>query len=371
VYDAAFVADVTIPDDTELEPGTDFVKTWRVRNNGTCAWEPGTAWVFDSGDRMEGPHTISVPAVAPGATTDVSVHLKAPDALGTYTGFWQLRRPSGEAFGTKSFVRIVVTNPELDVTVTPTPSATPTPTENPASNLRIETFKANTEQAAPGDVITLEWETTGASEVILYHLLPTGQLGSFWEVEADGSFGYNIDPAERNHTDFLLVASSGAGETVQSTLSISLSCPNDWFFEPAPDECPSGPALTSDAAEEHFEQGTMIWVKEQDLLYVLFDDGRSPQWRAYQDEWEEGDPVDDPNLTPPAGLYQPVRGFGWLWREESGMRERLGWAVDLERAFVTAVQHTSRPKYNDTYLRALGGGVWKLAPEGSDWSKIP
>ena len=34
-YSMAFVADVTIPDNTNMKPGQSFTKTWRVRNNGT------------------------------------------------------------------------------------------------------------------------------------------------------------------------------------------------------------------------------------------------------------------------------------------------------------------------------------------------
>jgi hypothetical protein len=60
-----------------------------------------------------------------------------------------------------------------------------------------------------------------------------------------------------------------------------------------------------------------------------------------------------------------------VWREEPGVRDRLGWAVDTEAGFTTSVQRTSRPKYNDIYIRALDGRVWRLWPESSDWSKIP
>jgi hypothetical protein len=35
---AAFVADVTIPDNTVMAPNQPFTKTWRLRNDGTCTW---------------------------------------------------------------------------------------------------------------------------------------------------------------------------------------------------------------------------------------------------------------------------------------------------------------------------------------------
>jgi len=127
---AAFVSDVTVPDDTAFAPGQSFTKTWRVRNTGTCAWEAGTTLIFSSGDRMGGPDSVPVGAVAAGSTVDVSVNLTAPTSYGTYRGNWQLRAPDGTRFGSIVYVRIVVPEP---ATVTPTPTATPTqgPTVTP------------------------------------------------------------------------------------------------------------------------------------------------------------------------------------------------------------------------------------------------
>lgn len=369
VYDADFVTDVTIPDDTELAPGTAFVKTWRMRNSGTCAWDAETLWSFDSADQMGGPDTASVPATEPGDTVDITVRLTAPAEPGTHTGHWRMRQPNGEGFGTRGYVRIVVTGDEATATATVSP--TPTPTGEPGSGPVINTFRSDVQEADPGDTVVLEWETENATSATLYHLMPTGQLGSFWEVNVDGVFEYETGASERNHTDFLFIASDDEGQTAQASLSVTLRCPDTWFFSPAPDECPASPAIDSGGVEEHFEHGAMVWVEEEGLIYVLFDDGSSPQWKALADEWEPGEPEDDPSLTPPAGLFQPVRGFGLVWREETGVRDRLGWAIDTEQAFATALQRTSRAKYNDTYIRGLDNKVWKLLPESSGWERIP
>jgi len=66
-----------------------------------------------------------------------------------------------------------------------------------------------------------------------------------------------------------------------------------------------------------------------------------------------------------------VRGFGLLWREEPGIRDRLGWAIDNESAYETALQRTSYAKYNVTYIRAADGDIWRLQPELSGWQKWP
>jgi hypothetical protein len=98
---ATFLEDVTIPDGTELEPGTSFTKTWKLLNAGTCTWNPNYKLIFDSGDQMSGPDNqqlinLDVP---PGASIDVSVELVAPSTTGTYRGDWALRNAAGIRFG--------------------------------------------------------------------------------------------------------------------------------------------------------------------------------------------------------------------------------------------------------------------------------
>jgi hypothetical protein len=117
-----FVADVTVPDDTVFSPGASFLKTWRVRNSGTCTWNTGTSWVFRSGDRLNGPNAVSLSVTAPGQTIDVSVSLVAPNAPGRYTGYWALRLSDGNLLDNGIYVRIFVADPS---TATPTGTATP------------------------------------------------------------------------------------------------------------------------------------------------------------------------------------------------------------------------------------------------------
>ncbi|HLF88358.1 MAG TPA: NBR1-Ig-like domain-containing protein [Anaerolineales bacterium] len=142
--------DVTIPDDTQINAGNAFVKTWRLINVGTCTWTNGYSMVFFSGEKMNAPDVVPLGGdVAPGQTVDISVNLTAPTDPGTYQGNWMLRNPSGVLFGIgpqwNSFfwVRIVVPGGEGTPVVTPTatatatltgsetpgPTATPTPTE--------------------------------------------------------------------------------------------------------------------------------------------------------------------------------------------------------------------------------------------------
>ena len=102
-YKATFLADVTIPDNTVIPPGTSFVKTWKLRNDGNCAWGPGTtvdSMIFVSGTMMgnAGPVPMTF-QVAPGQSANLSVTLTAPTATGTYRSDWKLHRTNGAVFG--------------------------------------------------------------------------------------------------------------------------------------------------------------------------------------------------------------------------------------------------------------------------------
>ena len=108
VLDASYVADVTVPDDTEFAPGEAFVKTWRVRNSGTCNWDSGFWLAFVGGDQMDGSEFVAVPATPTGSTVDVSVRLVAPAVPGTYRGQWKLQSTEGSLFGAICIVRIKV-----------------------------------------------------------------------------------------------------------------------------------------------------------------------------------------------------------------------------------------------------------------------
>lgn len=133
---AQFVADVTIPDGTLINPGATFTKTWRLKNVGTCTWTTAYALMFDSGYQMGGPSSVALPrSVVPGTTVDLTISLVAPSVGGSYRGYWKFRDNNGVPFGigsdgTKSWwVDIKVSGPTATPsTSTPStvmPSTTP------------------------------------------------------------------------------------------------------------------------------------------------------------------------------------------------------------------------------------------------------
>ena len=150
---ATYVADVTVPDDTEFAPDATFTKVWRVRNSGTCDWEAGTQLVYVSGDPLGGPVAVSVPAVAADSNTDISVDLVAPTDPGTYRSNWQLQSAEGERFGNKIYVRIIVPAPTEEPTEEPTdePTEEPSPPDLVVANLEVDTDDPR--QGIPMDIV--------------------------------------------------------------------------------------------------------------------------------------------------------------------------------------------------------------------------
>lgn len=111
--------------------------------------------------------------------------------------------------------------------------------------------------------------------------------------------------------------------------------------------CPRTEAIIVNAAQQPFENGLMLWREDVNVIYGLRPD---QTWFLTGDTWREDvDPSEDPTLTPPNGLYQPVRGFGKVWREQPGLREALGWATAEEKGFTVVIQEFA------------GGTVWQEA----------
>jgi hypothetical protein len=100
------------------------------------------------------------------------------------------------------------------------------------------------------------------------------------------------------------------------------------------------PAEIAGVAQD-FQHGRMLYRSDQRRIYVLCgepDAGRvlvagqyNPQGGVRQtpffaDTWQEGDdPGGGPGPTP--GLFVPQRGFGKVWREQSEVRQCLGYAT--------------------------------------------
>jgi hypothetical protein len=104
-----YVADVTVPDGTSMSPGQDFLKTWKVKNTGSCPWGAGYKLVYAGyQDDMSGQFQPFSGVIQPGQEVEISVEFTAPDAANQYVSAWQMSNPAGVTFPQIIFVKVVV-----------------------------------------------------------------------------------------------------------------------------------------------------------------------------------------------------------------------------------------------------------------------
>jgi hypothetical protein len=101
--------DVNIPDGTIMSPGQDFVKTWKIKNNGSCPWGAGYKLVYAGyAADMDGQFQPLAEVIQPGQEVEVSVQFQAPSETGEYLSAWQMENPTGVTFPEIIFVKILV-----------------------------------------------------------------------------------------------------------------------------------------------------------------------------------------------------------------------------------------------------------------------
>mmetsp|Transcript_11565 Transcript_11565/g.20535 ORF Transcript_11565/g.20535 Transcript_11565/m.20535 type:complete len:843 (-) Transcript_11565:137-2665(-) len=109
---AKFVADISLPDGSVVEPNACIIKTWRVCNSGTTVWPQDVRLVNVGGEQMQGESGMPVPALDVGAQHDLELSLVAPSKPGRYVGYWRLAMggPSYLRFGHRLWVDVLVVN---------------------------------------------------------------------------------------------------------------------------------------------------------------------------------------------------------------------------------------------------------------------
>jgi hypothetical protein len=265
----------------------------------------------------------------------------------------------------------------------PLPTATPAITEPPTS-LPAPTILAF--QIAPtvttnvGDVLDMSWQATGDRAEIC----PVDASGPVeqrcQDVSPSGSTEWTIDEKAMSYTGFALRAWSGSASTLK-VIDVKLQCQKlrQWFFPNPPQNCPATQAATSYAAGQYFQHGFMIWTQEPDTFYVFYEGLDAEGFQTF--DW-----VIDPSLmlkpgaspdnrvgeSPPAGLFEPVSGFGMVWRGEisgvrADVRQRLGWATGPEFAFDSANQcmTLSLMHYWVCFQRGPSGEILRLHPDST------
>ncbi len=97
-----FVAHVTYPLYSIVQPNTNFYKTWYVQNVGSCTWNGEFAIVHYDGLQMNGPTPQRLGAnvaVPPGDFVNITVSLWTGPQTGDFSSYWMMSNDKGTLFG--------------------------------------------------------------------------------------------------------------------------------------------------------------------------------------------------------------------------------------------------------------------------------
>ena len=82
-----------------LAPGSSFVMTWELQNNGTCVWDDTYTMRYESGERLSTQDKFPVMPkgyrVQPGESLTINLQLIAPSKPGTFNSTYQLEDAQG------------------------------------------------------------------------------------------------------------------------------------------------------------------------------------------------------------------------------------------------------------------------------------
>jgi len=198
---ATFVSE-TIPDNSKFNPGQAFTKSWRLKNTGTCTWNPNYKLVFVSGNQMSGPDYVKLTKyVAPGEQVDFVVNLKAPSKAGTYTGDWKLQSDDGYKFA-RVWVRIIVLAEPFAVTSV---KLYTNPTSYNGTCPKEVAFKADITANGAGTV-TYQWSRssgyTTKIQTLQFSQKGTKTVKFIWEFKYSGNYWAKIYIVKPNNQWF-------------------------------------------------------------------------------------------------------------------------------------------------------------------------
>ena len=171
-----------------------------------------------------------------------------------------------------------------------------------------------------------------------------------------GTGGQSLPPAQQLPSSCPVLPPGGFGTLLFATPSLNSQL-----------GCAQGTVNTVNSASQPFERGFMIWVNGP--IYALFNDGRYGQ---HTDTFVAGVDPESGGEVPPAGLVEPVRGFGKVWRTTAEVRSGLGWGTAGETGGTATVQRFERGWMIDLSQRedilvlvetpGETGGTWQVYP---------
>jgi hypothetical protein len=215
--------------------------------------------------------------------------------------------------------------PLIDQPPTPTvtPSLTITPTITPTPSLTFTPSPTPTETPDLGALGLLALDAEDATFLPVVLRVPPPTL-TVWAATAQAQIAAALNPPP---TLAPPTAPPGIICPFPPPPSLSALLSRDPTLLPAlgcPFGAPPVPTPIS-GAWQFFERGAMVFLAgSPGQIFVITNDGR---FRRFDDTFTPGVDPESGGEVPPAGLIEPVRGFGKVWRTNPDVRLALGWAV--------------------------------------------
>jgi hypothetical protein len=106
-----FLDDVTIPDGSQVAPGSTIDKQWKVENVGACNWDENYRLRLVGGSELGASTEQALYPARSGTQAIFRAILTAPSEPGVYRSAWQAYDPQGQPFGDTIFIQVIVVTP--------------------------------------------------------------------------------------------------------------------------------------------------------------------------------------------------------------------------------------------------------------------
>lgn len=110
IYKAGFVDDVSYPDGTLVQPGTELEKVWSFTNCGDADWPEDVQLIRVGGHKSVyvDPVQKPVPTAKAGETVNIGVKVRVPSVEGRYITYFRLVTNDGRRFGHRVWLDLMV-----------------------------------------------------------------------------------------------------------------------------------------------------------------------------------------------------------------------------------------------------------------------
>lgn len=198
------------------------------------------------------------------------------------------------------------------------------------------TFTVSPLNINEGGTVTVTWNVPGAQTVniqMAHNTFPSGSTviangGDM--LKPSGTLEVTV-PSPLDQVTFMVMG------TNLPTYTVDVNC-NHAAIATGLTSCPMSASSTAPGVYQRFERGSMIWL--EGMIWVLYDNGTAA---SYADTWD-GVTLMAVEVAP-SGMYQPDRGFGYLWSTNPNVRQSIGWATGPEQSY-TVQKQAILPNYS-------------------------